>query len=162
MHSGNYHTLNFNQWQEHSENYGGVDIVHTVSFKIRMPKVILLMMFDRLPSKEVKFTRHNIFERDNYTCQYCQQRFETSRLNLDHVIPRERGGQTTWENIVCSCIECNSRKGNRTPPEANLKLLRKPKRPKWRPFLHVSHTASSDEAWKHFLDVNSWKVELTD
>jgi 5-methylcytosine-specific restriction endonuclease McrA len=160
--AGAYQTLNFDQWQEASHGYPGLDIVHTVSLKIRVPKVILLLMFDRLPSKEVKFTRHNIFERDAYTCQYCNQRFETSRLNLDHVVPRERGGQTTWENIVCSCIPCNSRKGNRTPTEAHMKLLKKPKRPKWRPFLHVSHVAASESAWRNFLDVNSWKVELTD
>lgn len=160
--SGIFHTLNFDQWQERSTDYEGRDVVNTVSFRVKMPKVILLMMFDRLPSKEVKFTRHNVFERDNYTCQYCSRRLETSRLNLDHVVPRERGGLTTWENIVCSCIECNSRKSNRTPGEANMKLLRKPKRPKWRPFLHVSHSAKSDEAWSHFLDVNSWRVELTD
>jgi len=97
------------------------------------PRVILLMLFDRLPKKEVKFTRHNIFERDQNTCQYCGNNFDRKDLNLDHVIPRDRGGPTTWENIVCSCVECNTIKANRTPHEAGMHLIRKPKRPKWRP-----------------------------
>jgi len=109
-----------------------------VSFKIRVPRVILLVMFDRLPKKEVKFTRHNIFERDRNTCQYCGRIFERKDLNLDHVIPRDRGGPTTWENIVCSCIRCNTQKANCTPAEAGMHLVRKPKRPKWRPFVQVN------------------------
>jgi 5-methylcytosine-specific restriction endonuclease McrA len=137
-------------------------VVRTIHFNVRVPRVILLIFFDRLPSKEVKFTRHNVFERDAYTCQYCHQRFDSSRLNLDHVIPRERGGATSWENIVCSCMPCNSRKSNRTPQEAGLKLLHKPRKPKWRPFLHVSHAARVHESWRRFLDPNSWQVELTD
>ena len=82
-----------------------------------------------MPKKEVKFTRHNIFERDKNTCQYCGRVFDRKDLNLDHVIPRDRGGPTTWENIVCSCIECNTQKANRTPQEAGMHLIRKPKRP---------------------------------
>ena len=90
-------------------------MVHTVSFKIRVPRVIVLMLFDRMPKKEVKFTRANIFERDKNTCQYCGKVFDRRDLNLDHVIPRDKGGTTTWENIVCSCIPCNTKKGNRLP-----------------------------------------------
>ena len=91
-----------------------------------------------MPKKEVKFTRHNIFERDHNTCQYCGKVFDRKDLNLDHVIPRDRGGPTTWENIVCSCIKCNTQKANRTPQEAGMHLIRKPKRPKWRPFVQVN------------------------
>ena len=80
-----------------------------------IPRVIVLLVFDRLPKKEVKFTRHNVFERDKNTCQYCGQLFDRSDLNLDHIVPRDRGGTTTWENVVCSCIPCNTRKGNRLP-----------------------------------------------
>ena len=105
------------------------ETIATVSFKIRVPRVILLVLFDRLPKKEVKFTRHNIFERDRNTCQYCGGVYERKDLNLDHVIPRDRGGPTTWENIVCSCIRCNTQKANRTPQEAGMHLVRKPKRP---------------------------------
>jgi 5-methylcytosine-specific restriction endonuclease McrA len=116
-------------------------------------------MFDRLPKKEVKFTRHNIFERDRNTCQYCGHIYDRKDLNLDHVIPRDRGGPTTWENIVCSCIRCNTQKANCTPQEAGMHLVRKPKRPKWRPFVQVNLGVQHD-SWKHFLDLAYWNVEL--
>ena len=96
------------------------EMVTTISWKIRVPRVIVLLLFDRLPKKEVKFTRHNVFERDNNTCQYCGKAFERQELNLDHVLPRDKGGLTTWENVVCSCIPCNTRKGNRLPHQAHM------------------------------------------
>jgi 5-methylcytosine-specific restriction endonuclease McrA len=157
-----FQTLSFDQWHQVSQTYVGQDMVSTVSWKIRVPKVILLLFFDRIPKKEVKFTRHNVFERDNCTCQYCGQKMDRKDLNLDHVIPRDRGGETSWENIVCSCISCNSIKGNRMPQDAGMKLLRKPKRPRWRPMLHVQFTRTGDDSWKHFLDLAYWNVELTD
>jgi 5-methylcytosine-specific restriction endonuclease McrA len=113
-----------------------------------------------MPKKEVKFTRHNIFERDKNTCQYCGGIFERKDLNLDLVTPRDRGGPTTWENIVCSCIPCNTRKTNRTPLEAGMHLVRKPKRPKWRPFVQVNLGFQQHDSWKHFLDLAYWNVEL--
>jgi hypothetical protein len=98
---GDYRTLNFQQWRDLSAADPEADSsVSTISFRIRVPRVILLMSFDRFPKKEVKFTRHNLFERDRNTCQYCGRVFERHDLNLDHVIPRDRGGPTTWENIV--------------------------------------------------------------
>jgi 5-methylcytosine-specific restriction endonuclease McrA len=160
--SGSFQTMTFDQWFSFSRGYEGTDVVSTVSFTIRVPKVILLLFFDRMPKKEVKFTRHNIFERDHNTCQYCGEKFDRKDLNLDHVIPRDRGGETSWENIVCSCVPCNSRKGNRTPHEAGLKLLHKPKRPKWRPMLHLQFSKARDDSWKHFVDLAYWNVELTD
>jgi len=161
MADGDYRTLDFQQWRGLSASEPeGEASVGTVSFRIRVPRVILLMGFDRFPKKEVKFTRHNLFERDQNTCQYCGKVFDRRDLNLDHVIPRDRGGPTTWENIVCSCIPCNTRKANRTPAEANLRLVRKPKRPKWRPFVQVSFGASMHDSWRHFLDVAYWNVEL--
>ena len=161
MADGDYRTLDFQQWRGLSASEPeGEASVGTVSFRIRVPRVILLMGFDRFPKKEVKFTRHNLFERDRNTCQYCGKVFDRRDLNLDHVIPRDRGGPTTWENIVCSCIPCNTRKANRTPAEAQMRLVRKPKRPKWRPFVQVSFGASIHDSWRHFLDVAYWNVEL--
>lgn len=157
---GDFQTFDFQEWREFSQGHHGEDVVHTVSFKIRVPRVILLLFFDRLPHKEVKFTRHNIFERDHNTCQYCGKHFDRRELNLDHVIPRDRGGTTTWENIVCACIPCNTRKANRTPTEAGMHLIKKPKRPKWRPFVNVTIATVAHDSWKHFLDLAYWNVEL--
>lgn len=159
---GDYHTYDFHEWRDLSMNGNAHDheCVHSVSFKIRVPKVILLLFFDRLPKKEVKFTRHNIFERDKNMCQYCGQIFDRRDLNIDHVIPRDRGGKTVWENVVCSCIPCNTKKGNKLLHEVGMHLIRKPKRPKWRPFITVTVNKAEEESWKHFLDLAYWNVEL--
>ena len=158
--AGDFQTFSFTQWRDFSAQQPHPESIATVSFKIRIPRVILLVLFDRLPKKEVKFTRHNIFERDRNTCQYCGQVFDRKDLNLDHVIPRDRGGPTSWENIVCSCVRCNTQKANRTPQEAALHLVRKPKRPKWRPFVQVNLGLPHHDSWKHFLDLAYWNVEL--
>ena len=155
---GAFRTFDFGEWRDFSHRDDADNQVGTVTFRIGVPQVILLMMFDRFPRKEVKFTRYNIFERDRNTCQYCGKVFDRRDLNLDHVIPRERGGPTSWENIVCSCIPCNARKANRTPIEASMRLVRKPARPKWRPFVQVNYKGHS--SWRHFLDVAYWNVEL--
>jgi len=84
-----FQTYNFSQWHDFSQQEPHPESIHTISFKIRVPRVILLVLFDRLPKKEVKFTRHNIFERDRNTCQYCGHIFDRKDLNLDHVIPRD-------------------------------------------------------------------------
>jgi 5-methylcytosine-specific restriction endonuclease McrA len=160
MTDGSFQTFSFSEWQDFSHRQPDSESIHTISFRIRIPRVILLALFDRLPKKEVKFTRHNIFERDRNTCQYCGHIFERKDLNLDHVIPRDRGGPTSWENIVCSCIPCNTKKANCTPQEAGMRLIRKPKRPKWRPFVQVSFGLPYHDSWKHFLDLAYWNVEI--
>jgi 5-methylcytosine-specific restriction endonuclease McrA len=137
-----------------------LDMVHTPNRLIRMPRVILLSFFDKLPCKELKLTRNNVFERDKNQCQYCSKTFPREELNLDHVIPRHYGGKTTWENIVCSCIKCNSRKANRLPHEAHMRLIRKPVKPKWRPVISLVLNTQHREMWKDFLDVAYWNVEL--
>ena len=160
--ANNFLTHDFDSWRDFSAQSPEPKMVTTISWKIRVPRVIVLLLFDRLPKKEVKFTRHNVFERDKNTCQYCGNVFERSELNLDHVLPRDRGGLTTWENVVCSCIGCNTRKGNRLPHEAHMTLIRKPKRPKWRPFVQVTFTTQQHESWRHFVDLAYWNVELSD
>ena len=157
---GQFETFDFSRWRSFSKEHESEDLISTVSFNIGIPRVILLVVFDRFPKKEVKFTRHNIFARDKNTCQYCGKVFDRSDLNLDHVVPRERGGPTNWENIVCSCIPCNTRKANRTPKEAGIQLIRPPVRPKWRPFMQIKLRTNIHESWKHFLDVAYWNVEI--
>ncbi len=126
----------------------------------RLPRVILLTFFDKLPCKELKLTRNNVFERDKNTCQYCARVLPREQLNLDHVIPRNYGGKTTWENILCSCVKCNTRKANRLPHEAAMRLIRKPSRPKWRPVISLVLGTQNREIWKDFLDLAYWNVEL--
>ena len=136
------------------------EIVHTVRYSIRVPKIILLSIFDKVPKKDLKLTRKNVFERDKYQCQYCGKRLPSEELNLDHVIPRHYGGKTTWENIVCSCVKCNSRKANRLPHEASMRLTRKPSKPQWRPVISIAARGRKHDEWKHFIDVAYWNVEL--
>ena len=156
----NFLTHDFESWRDLSEREPEEEMVHTISFKIRVPRVIVLLLFDRMPKKEVKFTRANIFERDKSTCQYCGIHFDRRDLNLDHVIPRDRGGLTSWENIVCSCIPCNTRKGNRLAHQVGMRLIKKPERPRWRPFLHITFDSKVHESWRHFIDFAYWNVEL--
>jgi hypothetical protein len=102
-----------------------------VGRRIRIPRVIVLTAYERFPKARVRFSRLNIYARDGNTCQYCGRTLPRSDLNLDHVIPRSRGGTTSWENVVCSCIPCNLIKGGRTPAEAGMRLLHAPSRPRW-------------------------------
>src|SRR5581483_2221615 len=91
-HDGSFQTFNFTEWQHLSTEEAYAESVRTVSLRLRIPRVILLLVYDHVPKKEVKFTRHNIFERDKNTCQYCGTTCDRKDLNLDHVIPRDRGG----------------------------------------------------------------------
>ena len=104
--------------------------VSTVKMRIRIPKVLLLRTYDKLPAQEVRFSRQTLFERDEYRCQYCGKYFEASELNMDHVIPRAMGGRTTdLGNIVTCCLKCNARKADRLPHQAICVYSGKPERP---------------------------------
>lgn len=162
-HADDFRVFSLMDWMDFSRSnppLDELDAVHTPRTVIRLPRVILLTWFDKLPCKELKLTRNNVFERDKNVCQYCGRAFDREDLNLDHVIPRDRGGKTTWENIVCSCIRCNSRKANRLPHEAHMRLIRKPVRPKWRPVITLVLGNQERERWKDFLDLAYWNVEL--
>lgn len=142
------------------------DSVGTITRRIRVPRVIVLSACEHLPRARVRFSRHNIYLRDGNRCQYCARSFTRADLNLDHVIPRSRGGTTTWENVVCSCVSCNLRKGGRTPEEANMKLLRAPVRPRWSPFHRLGSKRPAHQDWGPFLahvslaDASYWNTEL--
>lgn len=157
-----YQTFDFQSWTELSLAAGeeGVGLIGRI---IRVPRVVLLQTYDRLPKKQVRFSRYNIFARDKSVCQYCGRRFAKSELNLDHVHPRSQGGQTTWENVVCSCVNCNRKKGGQTPHEAGMRLIRKPVRPHWTECLNISLKNVHYEDWLPFLnivDFSYWNVEL--
>ena len=162
----NFLTHDVHSWSQVVEGVSDLQVLHSISLVIRVPTVIVLTSFDRLPRQEVKFTRQNVFERDSYTCQYCSQKPEVARLNLDHVIPREKGGRTTWENVVCSCIPCNTRKANKLPADVNMFPMREPRQPRWRPFLSSACSGGGarrihHESWRHFLQSNAETVEVS-
>jgi 5-methylcytosine-specific restriction endonuclease McrA len=138
----------------------GHDWLRTVQLEIVVPRIIRLLFYDRLPRQQVKFNRRNIFARDQSRCQYCGKRFATTELSLDHVVPRSRGGTSTWENVVCCCIQCNVCKGGRTPKEAHMKLITPPQRPRRSPVLRIKLSEGRYASWKHFLDHAYWNVEL--
>jgi 5-methylcytosine-specific restriction endonuclease McrA len=157
-----YQTFDFESWSELSISVHD-DSVGLVSRAIRVPRVILLLTYDRVPKRRVRFSRFNIYARDRNTCQYCGSQFSRSELNIDHVVPRSRNGLSTWENVVCSCHECNRRKGGRTPEEARMKLLRHPRRPEWTPFMVETFSLKRYREWLPFLsmvDVSYWNTEL--
>jgi len=154
-----YSTCDWEDWVDVPPQPQEESIV-TPTLRIRIPRVILLIDFDRLPRHEVRFTRKNIFYRDRNRCQYCGGRFQTRDLNLDHVVPLSRGGKSTWENVVCCCIPCNSRKGGMLPVEAGMRLIHVPERPRWHPLVKISFTSGQYEVWKNFLDAAYWNAEL--
>lgn len=126
--------------------------VHSALQSFRLPSVIRLLEYRRIPHQSRALSRKNILIRDRYTCQYCLRTLPSAELTLDHVIPRSRAGETTWENLVTCCHHCNNRKGNRTPEEAGMTLNRHP-----RPFsLHTSRhlmrvLAHTDDQWRKYL-----------
>lgn len=157
-----HRTFDFRSWSElsaavHDETVGLVDRI------IRIPRVVLLSTYDRFPKRTVRFSRINIMLRDHYTCQYCGKRFPRSKLNIDHVIPRSRGGKTEWENVVTSCHNCNHRKGNRMPEEVHLRPMKMPARPRATPFVDLFSAPVKFDEWKPFfnmVDFSYWNVEL--
>ncbi len=159
-----YETFDFASWRELAVARDA-ESIGTAGGRIRVPRVIVLATFDRIPKRHVRFSRINIFARDAFTCQYCNMRPARSELNLDHVVPRSLGGKTTWENVVCSCLDCNRRKGGRTPRQARLRLRRQPTRPRWTPFMNLMISSVRHKEWLPFLnvvDVSYWNVELAE
>ena len=126
--------------------------IRTVSVVIKMPAVVRLLRAFRRHKKPVKFSRVNIYARDKYRCQYCGKKAPMKELTYDHVLPRSRGGKTTWTNIVTCCYECNRTKANRTPREARMRLRKEPIQPKWVPAVSIRLSASSmPDAWRDYL-----------
>jgi 5-methylcytosine-specific restriction endonuclease McrA len=147
-----YQTFDLPEWCERGLEPGD-EPLGLVGRAMAVPRVIALIQFDRVPRRSVRFTRHNVYTRDGNTCQYCGRRLPRHQLNLDHVIPRSQGGQSTWENIVCSCQTCNRRKGGRTPEQSGIRLLRRPLRPAWTPFLVHAAGVQRYREWRAFLSL---------
>lgn len=116
-----------------------------------MPSVVRVLHNFKRDRIRVKFSRLNIYTRDGFKCQFCGQRFDSEELTFDHVLPRSRGGKTTWENIVTACVECNKTKADRTPAEAKMHLLKQPKKPAYLPAMTVKMDMRQiPEDWKPY------------
>ena len=162
---GQYANYNFESWREISALRSSFkqqheDWIRSINFELQAPRVIRLLSYDRVPRQTLRFNRRNLFVRDGNRCQYCGHSFPTSELSLDHIVPRSRGGDTSWENVVCACVACNVRKGGRTPQEAHMKLIRHPVKPKRSPLLSVKLDNPKYESWKTFVDNAYWSVDL--
>lgn len=167
MDEGSFGTYSFHSWREVSEllaedKQPHDDWIRTVSFEIRVPRVIRLLGFDRVPKQRLNLNRRNVLARDGHVCQYCGEKFPTHQLSIDHVLPRSRGGQTTWENVVCACLECNVRKGGRTPKEAKMLLTHHPERPKRNPVLLLKLGNPKYASWRTWLEGVLWDVGAGD
>ncbi len=121
------------------------------SFTMPMPLVIRLVYYVRIPYRvSLPLTRRTVLARDHYTCQYCGSQPSRKDLTVDHVVPRSRGGHTHWENVVTACQRCNGRKGNRTPDEANMKLLARPTQPRY-VALAMVESPDTRQVWRKYM-----------
>lgn len=152
-----YLTYSFNDWKDLPPEG---DVIHTPAFTLRVPRVVLLVYYELVPQFRIRFSRKNIFIRDRNACQYCGGTFDYKDLSLDHVIPTSRGGGNSWENLVCCCIQCNKKKGHRSPAEAGMTMVRKPKKPHWIPFSRFKRRSEEYDQWKNFIDFAYWNVPL--
>lgn len=153
---GHYANYDFATWIEISELRAEEcevddDWIRSVAFVLQVPRVIRLLRYDRVPRTTLRFNRRNLFARDGHRCQYCGTTPSSHQLSLDHVIPRSRGGETSWENVVCCCIRCNTHKGGRTPQEARMRLLKPPSKPTHSPLLALKLNNPKYATWRAFL-----------
>ncbi len=164
---GQYVNYDFETWTEIAEVQRQFEPdahawIRTPRLHIAVPKIIRLFGYDRLPRQEVKLNRRNLYARDANCCQYCGRNFSTKELTVDHVTPRVLGGQHSWLNLVCACVQCNARKGGRTPRQARMSLIRKPIKPRRNPVITMRLGDARYRSWKAFLNDAYWTVELRD
>lgn len=152
-----YQTFSWKDWAD-LEPKDGDAFIQTTSLRVRVPEVIVLTSYDRLPATAVTFSRRNIFKRDHWVCQYCRKQLHESDATIDHVVPRAQGGISSWENCVLACITCNKKKADRSLKDSGMKLKAVPKKPAWTPF-YATRTVKLD-SWCKFISELYWNIEL--
>ncbi len=166
---GYYQGFDVNSWSELSQlNYEykneisakKLEWINTSYEPFQVPRIIRYLNYDQYHEKKVKFSRRNIFIRDNYTCAYCGKKYPVEKLQLEHIIPKSKGGTTTWKNTVCACHECNFKKSNRTPEEAGMKLIKEPFVPKVLPFKGRFLPKKRYKEWDNFVSYLYWNIPL--
>lgn len=126
------------------------------TYEMPLPSIIRMLYYIKRPRARVGLTKKNVLLRDDHTCQYCGVR--GAEMNVDHVIPKSRGGESSWLNLVGSCVTCNSRKNNRTPQEAGMQLRRKPYEPRYIPWIRIKRNTLPSE-WSKFLFLYDVSIE---
>jgi len=145
--------LDFMRWLDLPVRGGLDDVVPIIRGQLRVPRIIHLRRYGKMRRPTVRLTRRNLMLRDGFTCQYCGKRGPTSLFDIDHVLPRSRGGEDSWTNLVTACQSCNRRKGRRTPPEAGMPLKRKPTAPRWSHAMQLLvGTPRRYKEWEPFLE----------
>jgi len=127
----------------------GSGFIHSARYSFPLPSVIRLSYIIKRPRPKRKLTRLEVFNRDQYTCQYCGR--ESRQLTLDHVIPRHHGGQHTWENVVSACTRCNRHKAGRTPEQARMRLIRRPSFPRGNTYFYIPLHQQTQSKWQKYL-----------
>jgi 5-methylcytosine-specific restriction endonuclease McrA len=145
----------------------GYKFIRGCSCKVRVPEIIVLTSYNKIPHCQIKITRRNILLRDKFCCQYSGKRLNSRDATIDHVVPRSRGGKTEWSNVVICSLDANIKKGHKTLKEAGMKLIREPKEPKWHP-LFAYPVRNKPKSWDKFVNTDKWNeigywdVELVD
>lgn len=132
--------------------------ISTVNMAFRIPEIIVLSKYEKMPKPKVHFSRRTLYKRDKMQCQYCGCKPGSEELTIEHVVPRSKGGLTTWENCVLACVPCNRKKADKTPAQAGMKLLREPKKPDMN--LYRFDVYKPVKSWQAFLGEAYWNVEL--
>jgi 5-methylcytosine-specific restriction endonuclease McrA len=137
--------------------------IRSVSFVVKAPAVVRFLRMVKPKYKGIRFNRINVYARDNWTCQYCNKKFKTEDLTIDHIIPRSQGGKSTWINCVCCCGTCNKRKADKSLKAANMVLAKEPVQPKQSDVFTITVRIKNrkiPESWKNYIDYLYWNEEL--
>jgi 5-methylcytosine-specific restriction endonuclease McrA len=145
-----YRLYDWADWAEQVPSLGA-PCVRAARLRLRVPEVVCLAHYDRLPSTAVAFSRRNVAKRDHYTCQYCGAQPGAPLITVDHIVPRSQGGASSWTNCVAACVACNARKADRTPDQAGLRLRKRPHRPEWKPFYAAQGAPIA--SWARFVEL---------
>lgn len=169
--AGAYEQHSFASWaelsafkEEFKEDFSDAEDVwvRSPSISLIVPHVIRLLTYNEVPKQRVRLSRKNIYERDNYTCQYCGDTPKIKDLNIDHIVPRSKGGRNSWTNLVCSCIRCNTRKADKSLAESGMKLRTKPVEPKMSFKFRLPEGHKRYRDWDAFVSFAYWNTELED
>jgi len=126
--------------------------VHSVSQTVAVPDIIVLQRYCRLPRRDIKYSRDNVFHRDGNLCAYCGEKFKRNDLTIDHIIPKSHGGRNEWKNTISACKRCNGKKADRTPEQAGMPLRFKPTEPRWQDALTSVYSSPNVRPnWSIFL-----------